>query len=162
MQAKPSNRIIEVFGTSYDEHVKDIAMNLRKPDFDEVYAVTGANPYLAVLDDWFTSIRRWIILNKNNKAVAVLGVRPIAIFSNIGIPWLLGTSGLEKMKLFFVKNSKLIIEEMKKGYKILFNYVDARYLKAVRWLEWCGFTIEEAVPFGTLGYKFHRFYMECN
>jgi hypothetical protein len=156
------NRVIEIFDASYNEHVKDVAMNLRKSDFDEVYAVTGENPYHAVIDDWLTSIRRWIVINKENKAVAVLGVRPLTMFSDIGVPWFLGTNGLEKMKLFFLKHSKQIIEEMGFCFKILFSYVDSRYTKAVKWLEWCGFTIEEAKPFGILKVPFHRFYMECN
>jgi hypothetical protein len=158
---KSGNKIVEVFDSSYEEHVSDIAMNLRAQDFDEVFAVTGENPYDAVKDDWAMSSRRWIVFNKENIAVAVLGVRPINLFSDIGIPWLLGTKGLDKMKKFFVKYSKPIIEEMKKGFDLLINFVDARYLKAVKWLKWCGFTIDEPVPFGAINVPFHRFYMEC-
>lgn len=162
MADKGGNKVIEVFDASYDNHVEDVAMNLRGPDFDEVVAATGEVPYGSVTEDWIMSLRRWIVLNKYNKAVAVLGVRPVNMFSNVGIPWLLGTKGLDKMKKFFVKYSKLIIEEMKKGFDILINYVDARYFKAVRWLEWCGFIIDEPLPFGAKNEPFHRFYMEIN
>jgi hypothetical protein len=155
------NKIIEVFDTSYDEHVKDVARNLRVQDFDEVFAATGEIPLESVVEDWIMSSRRWIVLNKNNKAVAVLGVRPKTMFSDIGIPWLLGTKGLEKMKKFFVKHSKMIIEQMKIGFKVLYNYVDTRYIKAVKWLVWCGFTIEGTELIGALNMPFHRFYMEC-
>jgi hypothetical protein len=141
------NRIIEVFDTSFDELVDDVAKNLRAQDFDEVFDATGKVPFGSIVEDWIMSSRRWIVLNKYNKAVAVLGVRPKTMFSDIGIPWLLGTKGLDKMKKFFVKYSKMIIEEIKKGFKLLLNFVDKRYLKAVRWLRWCGFTIEEAMPY---------------
>ena len=162
MQDNFGNRIIEVYDASYDNYVKDIAMNLRIEDFDEVYAATGGNPFDAVLEDWMTSIRKWIIFNKQNIAVAVLGVRPLTMFSDIGIPWLLGADGLNKMKMFFIKNSKTIIEEMKKNFRILINCVDSRYVKAIRWLEWCGFTIDDAVPIGADKVPFHMIYMECN
>ena len=66
------------------------------------------------------------------------------------------------MKKFFMKSSKIIIEEMKKEFELLFNVVDARYIKAIKWLRWCGFTVKEAEPFGTLQQPFHEFYMGLN
>jgi hypothetical protein len=155
------NRIIEVFDASYDKHVEAVAMDLRVSDFDELFAATGKSPYYDVVDSWVMSHRRWVVFNKNDQAVAVLGVRAEAMFSDYGIPWLLGTKGLDKMKKFFVKYSKMIINEIKKDFKFLYNYVDTRYLKAIRWLLWCGFTVEDAAPSGAFGYPFHRFYMEC-
>jgi hypothetical protein len=156
-----NNKIIEVFDASYDKQVEYVANNLRINDFDEVFDATGDLPYISIMEDWIMSSRRWIVLNKHNIAVAVLGVRPKTMFSDIGIPWLLGTKGLDKMKKFFIKYSKTIIEQMKIGYDILFNHVDARYLNAVRWLKWCGFTVEEPAPFGAHQMPFHLIYMEC-
>jgi hypothetical protein len=155
------NKIIEVFDDSYDKQVNHIAMNLRPEDFDELFYFFNINPYEVVIESWKMSLRRWIVLNKNNIAVAVLGVRPLSTFSKLAIPWLLGTKGLEKMKKFFMKHSKPIIEEMKMDFEFLYNFVDSRYIKAVKWLKWCGFTIEEAVPFGIYNVPFHRFYMRC-
>jgi len=161
MADKAGNKIIESFDTKHIKSVKYIAMNLRAQDFDELYLFNGVNPFDVVLESWVMSSKRWIVLNKNDVAVAVLGVRPLDMYSDIGIPWLIGTKGLEKMKKFFVKYSKMILEEMKKGFKILINFVDAKYLKAVKWLDWCGFIIDDPIPCGAFKLPFHRFYMEC-
>jgi hypothetical protein len=162
MADKSGNKIIEVFDRSYDKQVIDVALNLRVEDFDEVFALHGESPHYALLESWKMSTRRWVILNKMGGAVAVLGVRPVDMFGDEGIPWLLGTDGLDRMKKFFVKISKPIIEEMKQGFKVLANHVDARYIKTVSWLEWCGFEIEEPEPYGVMGLPFHRFSMEIN
>lgn len=162
IQDKRGNRIVEVVNHDYDTHIHHVALNLRAADFDEVFAETGESPHLDIEEAVLFSLKKWVILNKNNEAVAVLGVRPLTQFSKIGIPWLLGTDGLDKMKRFFVSVSKPIIENMKEGFDFLINHVDARYTKAVRWLSWCGFTIEEERPHGALGLPFHKFYMECS
>ena len=156
---KSGNKVIEVFDNTYNDKVRHLATNLREADFDEVFASTGESPHFAIQEGWEWSIRKWIMLNKHDRAVAVLGVRPQSMFSDIGIPWLLGTEGLNKIKRFFMEASKPIIVEMLKDYKALINYVDARYIKAVRWLNWCGFEIEDAEPFGAQQLPFHKFSM---
>jgi hypothetical protein len=160
MKDKNGNVIVEVFDNRYDKQVRDVSVNLRTEDFDEVFALTGKSPHLALMEDWEMSSRRWIIFNKNAQAVAVLGIRPSYQFSDDGSPWLLGTEGLNKISKFFLKISNPIIEEMSRGFRTLSNYIDARYVKTVRWMKWLGFTIEEAEPFGELGLPFHNVHME--
>jgi hypothetical protein len=142
--------------------VRYVSCHLREADFDEVFASTGKSPHYAIQEGWAMSSKRWIILNAKDAAVAVLGVRPPEVYSNIGIPWLLGTDELDKISKFFLKISKPIIGEMTHGYDVLVNFVDARYEKTVRWLDWCGFTIDEPLPFGELQLPFHRFYLRSD
>lgn len=162
MRDKYGNTIIEVYDNRYDRQVDYVSTHLREEDFNEVFASTGRSPHYAVRSGWDMSSRRWMVFDGNANPVAVLGVRPAEMYSPIGIPWLLGTEGLDKMKRFFLKMSKPIIEEMKIGFEILINFVDARYTKAVRWLRWCGFIVDEPVLFGALNLPYHRFYMEIN
>jgi hypothetical protein len=156
---KHGNKAIEVFDSQYDNQVRQMATHLRKEDFDEAFATTGESPHLGVKESWDNSIRKWIIF-KGDAPVGAFGVRPLTMFSDIGIVWLLGTDGLSKIKKFFVKISKPIIAEMMNDFKILVNFVDMRYTKAVRWLKWCGFQFDEPAPFGALGLPFSKFYME--
>jgi hypothetical protein len=160
MRDKKGNVVVEVFDNRYDKQVQRVATHLRKEDFDEVFALTGKSPHLALMEDWEMSSRRWIIFNKQAQAVAVLGVRPLYQFSDEGDLWLLGTDGLNKISKFFLKISKPILEEMKGGFKTLVGYIDARYEKTIRWMKWMGFTIEEAEPFGVMGLPFHNVHME--
>lgn len=158
---RDGNKVIEVFSDLYNAHVHYISDHLRAEDFNEVFASTGESPHHAVLLGWNMSLRRWIIFNKHNVPVAVLGVYGAnVLFGDVGIPWLLGTYGLDEMKRFFMMMSRVLMEEMTQRFKLLINFVDARYERAVRWLKWCGFTIEAAAPHGALGLPFHKFYME--
>jgi hypothetical protein len=160
MQDKNGNKIVAIFDNSYNNSIRHVSTHLRAADFDEVFAATGKSPHICIELGWKLSLKRWIIFDRNNCAVAVLGIRPVDAFSNIGIPWLLGTDGLNKMSKFFLKISKPIIEEMKAGFDVLVNFIDARYIETVRWMRWCGFTVDEAQPFGELKLPFHRAYME--
>jgi hypothetical protein len=134
-------------------------LTIRSKNGSIIEVVDGEAPIFAVLDSWKNSIRKWIILNSSGIAVAVLGVRTLKENADIGAPWLLGTDGLNQMKRFFVKHSKVVLKEICKGYKLLINRVDARYIEAIRWLEWCGFTIEEPREHGNLKVPFSLFYM---
>jgi len=58
------------------------------------------------------------------------------------------------------KRSRYYVLEMKRHFQRLENYVDARQKRSIRWLKWCGFTVENPKPWGTLGLPFHQFWME--
>jgi hypothetical protein len=42
-------------------------------------------------------------------------------------------------------------------YDQLFNYVDARNLRSIAWLQHIGFQVFEPQPYGLEGLPFHRF-----
>jgi hypothetical protein len=157
---KRGNAVIDAYDGRYDKDVLYVATHLREKDFDEVYAIFGESPHISTIKGWAASVCRGIISNKDGVAVGIFGVRPAEPLSRVGVVWLLGTDGLDKIKKFFMSISKPIIEEMAKGFDVLFNYVDARYEKTLRWLKWCGFTIDEPRPYGVLDLPFHLCYME--
>ena len=160
MQDNRGNVVVEVFDDRYDKQMRHVSTHLRASDFDEVFAATGDSPHIEVADSWELSSRRFMIFNKRAQPVAVLGVRPLEAFSRIGIIWLLGTDGLGNMKKFFLRISKPIIKYLMDGYDVVFNYVDNRYLGALRWMEWCGFTVHAPEPFGALKLPFNQCTME--
>lgn len=161
MQDNNGNVVVEVYDNRYDKQMNYVSNHLRSADFDEVFAATGESPHLDVIESWEQSSRRCMIFDKDSRPVAVLGVRPLEAFSRIGIIWLLGADGLDKMKKFFLRISKPVIKEMMVGYDIIYSYVDSRYDKALRWLEWCGFTVHEPEPFGALQLPFNLCTLEC-
>jgi hypothetical protein len=163
LRDKQGNTITEVYDERYDCQMCYVATHLRAEDFNEVFAATGESPHLDVLSVWAASSKRFMIFDKNCAPVAVLGVKPMEPYSNIGVIWLLGTDGLNKMKKFFLKITKRIIKELSIGYDMLYNLVDSRYTKTIRWLEWCGFTIDEPSTYnGELAVPFHHVYLEVS
>jgi hypothetical protein len=73
---------------------------------------------------------------------------------------MLGSDKLDKVAKDLFKATKDIIDSFLDDHEVLFNYVDARNKKAVRWLKYLGATIEEAKPHGKDGLPFHLFKFE--
>ena len=75
-----------------------------------------------------------------------------------GIPWSLSTVVVDRYPKEFFLRSKVGIDLIKSRYDLLFNYVDASYAKAIRWIKRLGFTVGAPVPFGHAGAPFRPFY----
>jgi hypothetical protein len=160
LEDKYGNKVIEALSDQYKKEMCYIATHLRSQNFDGAFAIIGESPHLGVLESWNNSLRKWIVF-KGEEPVAIFGVRPAGMFSDIGIPWLSVTDGIAKIKRFFVAHSKPMIKEMRRDFEMLVTLVDARFIKAIRYLKWCGFKMGNTEPFGALGLTFHKFYMEC-
>lgn len=79
---------------------------------------------------------------------------------NRGIAWLVTTDLIENNVRLFLRESRREIEQAMTGYERLSNYVDARNRKAIRWLRWLGFTIDDPAPYGVFGLLFHYFWRQ--
>ena len=96
----------------------------------------------------------------NDELVCMWGVCPISLLSSSGSPWMLGTDLIEKKQRVFLRRSKPWLDDIRKDYKYLENFVDARNVLSVKWLKWLGFEMDEAEPYGIHGEPFHKFTME--
>lgn len=79
---------------------------------------------------------------------AVCGVADFTLDTDMGVPWMLSTGPRGRIARAFVEESRRFIAEWSPMYTALFNLVDARHLRAQRWLMALGF----------LPYKVH----DCN
>lgn len=96
----------------------------------------------------------------DDQIVGMAGVSHIPEKPEIGIPWMMTSKLMDKVAGQFLRVNRDRLDEMKEGHQLLVNYVDARNVKAIRWLKWLGFYIFEAEPYGVSGLPFHRFEME--
>jgi hypothetical protein len=149
----------------YNRHLRNIARNLRKPDYMELKSSAGRDPREVVLEAWNISSRRFMIMmyeNNLNIPVAVFGVVSVKDkICSIGVPWLVGTSGIYRMKKFLYKNSKKYTKILMEGHDRLMNYVDKRNEMSIKWLKSCGFKFHDAEPYGAEKRLFYKFEMEC-
>lgn len=141
------------------EHVEAIVADARHADVDELFAATGITPELAMWKGLACSTHAWTGFF-DDRPVCMFGVAPRSVLSGRGYPWLIGTNLMERHALVFLRECRPNLEQMKSAYNLLENYVDARNVKAVRWLRWLGFDISPAAPYGDLGLPFHYFKME--
>lgn len=134
----------------------DLAYNLRQADAEEIKASTGNTPLASLISGYIESDECFSVV-EGTKVVAMFGVGPL--LPSMGGVWLLMSDELLKSKYRrrFLMESKRIVAEFHSRYDILINFVDARNLAALRWLEWLGFNTSFVIPeFGVAKIPFHR------
>lgn len=144
------------FVPATEGHIKECAENMRKQDRAEVMAAYGHSP----LEALERAMKHGAIAAlADGKVVAVYGISSRSPITRVGSPWMLTTNEVEKHRKLFLKHTKQQVNQWRREYTVMFNYVDARYTQAIRWLKWLGFTVYPAEPFGPYGAPFHRFHM---
>jgi len=97
----------------------------------------------------------WIV---NGTAEAVFGATTRCTLTRSGVPWMLATHEIYQHRKEFLRDSKRYIKALFTAFDYLENYVLAENKASVKWLKWCGFTIEEAAPYGIEKAMFNRFW----
>lgn len=140
-----------------EDHVRELAETMSAADRAEVWAATHSTPIQALTyarkvsrDTAYT----WLV---DGRVVAMWGVGFLTSLSMEGTPWMLSAEGLSRHGRTFARGSKIVAAEWRARYPILRNFVDARHKVALRWVEWMGFTILPAIPYGMDGLPFHPF-----
>jgi len=143
------------------DHIVDIAKKVRPEDRAELWAATLAKPDDAMRHGLDYSDKAYTGL-LDGVAVCMWGVAPVCLLNGLGAPWMVGTSDLDQHALKFLRVCREPLLELFQGYDKLENYVDARNTKAIRWLKFMGFNVEETeMPYGALKLPFHRFWKEA-
>lgn len=134
-----------------------LGLRLRSADLQEIQAVSGENPVFALSRSIKASAICYAIATPDDPCIALFGV--IADVTPIGSAsiWLLASPQLEIHAVAFLRKSHSWLEAFTNQYPILWNYVDARNVKHIRWLQWCGFNL--AVHAEIYGVEQRPFYL---
>ncbi len=141
---------------SVSDDVSWLKRTLRPEDVAEVWASDHDKPGKA-LNDSFNSSTEAYTLTRFGYPIAMFGIVPVRGREDLAIIWLLGTPDIAKVKKSFVALTREVLKHFLTLYPCLFNFVDARYVKAVRWLSVCGATFGAPQPFGAEGLPFIPF-----
>lgn len=159
---KPTVAVLKIKSGFLDQ-ADHIASHLRKQDYQEIYRSTGRCPKSITNKSWKISDLKWITFFKR-EPVALSGV--VDGENNTGIPWMVATDKFHnnEVESFFLNNCRKYVTDifLFKDYNLLKNCIDAKNTKALKWLEWCGFTLEEEMPFGVFNLPFIKFFMSRN
>lgn len=136
--------------------VKGLQGRLRQSDKNEILAGTGTDPDHAINLAYKHSEMAWTA-KRRGKVIAMFGVARPSMMSDWGSPWMLGSDELDTVGIEIARQTRYYVDVMSKNFKHLENFVDARHTKSIRWLKWCGFTVDEAKPWGVAGLPFHKF-----
>lgn len=142
-------------------HIERMLPIIRQADIEELWASNHVSPAYALTHGIRCSSAAWTGM-VDGQPVCVFGVAPASLLGSIGVPWMVGTYEIDRHAKAFLRRNKAYVERMSALYNYLVNYVDARNTRAIAWLKWLGFTLNEAQPYGVEGLPFHRFEMRAN
>lgn len=142
------------------EHIAPMLPYIRQADIDELWSANRVTPEDALTIGIKVSTEAWSGL-VDGKPVCIFGVAPSSMLGGTGVPWMVGTSEVDKHAKAFLRRNKPYVKQMLTLYNYLVNHVDSRNTRAVSWLRWLGFTICDATPYGFEGVPFHRFEMRA-
>lgn len=138
------------------EDVKSLANRLRSKDAEEVVAEGFASPEDA-LRFAFENSSLCLTAELEAVPVAMFGLVPTSLVSDVAQAWFLGAPELARIKKTFVRLSHVVIKMMLERHAVLYNIVDCRYPEAISWLETLGAKFENPLPFGPKGLPFQQF-----
>ncbi len=120
-----------------------LAPFLRPIDAEE--CLNGSHSPLEALEIGInTSDKCWTVVDPDGTILAVFGVKTVQ--EGFASAWLLTREEFFKYRRRFVKESHDFIKEMKAVQPTLFNYIDIRNTKSLKWLQSLGFTATHLEP----------------
>ena len=137
-----------------EAHWAELAKTMRKEVADEIWAShrltpEGISTHLKATDDVYALVYNGILMG-------IAGIHRYSLISDIASPWFLTTYEAPKRAKWMLRATRKLVKQWKNEYSLLVNYVDSRFEEGVRWSEWAGFTVYDAVPYGPDNILFHR------
>lgn len=135
-----------------------IAANLREADRQELLASRGEmTPADAIARAVLLSSHCWVVTAHDGEPVAIFGAAPVSLIESVGSPWFLSTERAYEYPRALVIEGRRYLSRMRETYSHLYNYVDARNDRSIRWLSRIGFKLHEPTPYGAARLPFHKF-----
>jgi hypothetical protein len=139
---------------SIQEHIDSLAPRMAAMDIQEIWDSYHQTPREA-LEIGLRDSDHILTGVADETPHLMMGVVRSSALSATGLVWFLGSEELPKYSIGFLRRCKPVIEQLKLEYTGLYNFVDARNQRCIRWLKWMGFEIAEAKPFGIEQQPFH-------
>lgn len=141
-----------------ESDIEAIASAARSADRAEIEEGCGQSVAGALAIGLRASVAAHVI-SWNGDILAAFGDVSHSPCAGIGIPWLVSTVAIERHPRAFLRACRPLLNLMLARHPTLANYVDARNVVAIRWLEWLGFTMSSPTPYGPNGLLFRQFHM---
>lgn len=146
------NRLLPVT----EEHVRELQEFAKPEEVAEVAASTGDTIYEAVMRSWNKSVEAYTGVDLEGRVLGITGVAPYNIMSTTASPWLLTTTRMFANKIWFVKQTKFLVNKWRDEWETLENFIDARYVASLKWAKVVGFTVHPPEVHGVQQLPFHR------
>ncbi len=133
----------------------NLAPQLRPIDKLEVEC-TGSTPESSLLRCF--NLKNSVVLsgvNDNNEVILMCGVSECPNSPDVGVIWMLASPSIRKHRKDILKLSKGAVAELMTGYKSVYNLIHKDNKTSIRWLEWCGFTVDKTKTYEQGGEDFY-------
>lgn len=120
------------------EALQDLSSRLCAEDVAELQAAGWESP-LAALEASVKDCREAYVASWDGRVQAAFGVADYPHDTDFGVPWMLSTGPRGAVRREFLKTSAEFIAAWQPMYRGMFNFVDARHVRAQRWLLHLGF-----------------------
>jgi hypothetical protein len=136
----------------------DLAPRLRPADVAEVLAASGKDPHSAMaLAVMYSRVAHaWLL---DGRVEAISGTCDVPGRPDMGAVWALCSPVIDRHPAIFVRATDAYLRELIEPYEVLFNFVDNRNVKAIKWLSWLGFQLEDPEPYGAAQLPFRKFWI---
>ena len=142
------------------EHARALAPILRAADVAEL-AELCREP-LESLEQSVAGSSEAFAVFVDGEIVGIFGVYPRSVISDEAFPWLLGSETMATHARAIMVFSRNWVEEKRKQFRYLHNYVSPHNVAAIRWLRWLGFTVSDRLtPLGPKGAMMLHFEMRA-
>jgi len=137
-----------------ERDAEELASQIRMDDALELAADTGAEPLAVLLaalggNTWALRI--------GGEVAAIFGVTVASSLGGTASAWMITSRAVERHPVTFWKLCRSELPKLLERFGSLWNFIDARHTRALRWARRLGFQISEPQPYGALGLPFHRF-----
>ena len=130
----------------------ELAPKIRKTDREEIRASNNSSPLKALVSAFtIENSKIYSVIKADDKSViGMFGSCPCGD-PDYGVAWMLSSDDLFKHTKQFIKECPHWINEMGIGYKYLYNFVDKRNWKSLKWLQYLKF--EPKTEIGDYGFE---------
>jgi hypothetical protein len=131
--------------------IEHIAKHMRAADIQEVEA-HGRDPTEALVAGYTYSDQLYTFVDSLGNPALIFGTVPLHALG--GAVWALGTDGVVRDRVYFLRNSLKWIQELHRNHAVLMNWVDCRNAVHIAWLQRMGFAFGDTARIGVNGEPF--------
>lgn len=138
-------------------HVLMLGASMRGPDEDECFALGMSPPEAIATSLSMSDFVSALLVDGQVAAIAGLVLEDAPAIGRAGRAqaWLLTGKAVERAPMELHRTAKAWLRQAHGFARVLWNMVDARYVRSLRWLEVLGFRVHPARPHGPLELPFH-------
>lgn len=117
--------------------VRALAANLRREDREELLLAGWKDMEKAIRDTLKITTDAKVVVNGDGEILAMFGC--VSDAQGYGIAWVFASNALDKHAREFARGTKRLFQRYFGKFAKVYNLVDVRYERCIKWLEWLGF-----------------------